>query len=97
MTSLRSGVKVTLMKKLSLYIFLVLMFSLFTTHSFAENCPDDMKVEGFDQTLKSRVEEVYGGYFVPEESYKFGLEIQEAVKNKDLKKLLSLINERNTS
>ena len=79
------------MKKLSLYIFLVLMFSLFTSHSFAENCPDDMKVEGSDETLKSRVERKYGGYFVPEESYKFGLEIQEAVKNKDLKKLLSLI------
>mgnify|MGYP001014040052 CR=1 FL=1 len=36
MTSLRGGVKLTLMKKLSLYIFLVLMFSLFTSHSFAE-------------------------------------------------------------
>ena len=27
----------TLMKKLSLYIFLVLMFSLFTSHSFAKH------------------------------------------------------------
>ena len=35
MTSLRSGVKLSLMKKLSLYVFLVLMFSLFTSHSFA--------------------------------------------------------------
>ena len=41
-----------------------------------------MKVEGFYQTLKSYVEEVYKSYFVPEESYKFGLEIQEAVKIK---------------
>ena len=36
MTSLRSGVKLSLMKKLPLHIFLVLMFSLFTSHSFAE-------------------------------------------------------------
>ncbi len=35
MTSLRSGVKLGLMKKLSLYLFLVLFFSLFTSHSFA--------------------------------------------------------------
>ena len=35
MTSLRSGVKLGLMKKLSLYIFLVLMFSLFTSSSFS--------------------------------------------------------------
>jgi len=39
MISLRSGVKLTLMKKLSLYVFLVLMFSFFTSHSFAENFP----------------------------------------------------------
>jgi len=35
MTSLRSGIKLTSMKKLFLYLFLVLMFSLFTSHSFA--------------------------------------------------------------
>ena len=35
MTSLRSGVKLSLMKKLTLYIFLVLMFSVFTSHSIA--------------------------------------------------------------
>ena len=78
------------MKKLSLYVFLVLIFC---NVSYAENCPDDMKLEAYDQTLKSYVEELHGGYFVPEESYKFGLEIQEAVKNKDLKKLLSLIKD----
>ena len=76
------------MKKL---LSIIVLGLLFFNVSYAENCPDDMKVEGFDETLKSRVERVYGGYFVPEESYKFGLEIQEAVKNKDLKKLLSLI------
>ena len=76
------------MKKL---LAIVVLGLLFFNVSYAENCPDDMKVEGFDQTLKSYVEEVHGGYFVPEESYKFGLEIQEVVKNKDLKKLLSLI------
>ena len=76
------------MKKILGIVVLVL---LFFNVSYAENCPDDMKVEGFDETLKSRVERVYDGYFVPEESYKFALEIQEAVKNKDLKKLLSLI------
>ena len=32
------------MKKLSLYIFLVLMFSLFTSHSFAENFPKNEPV-----------------------------------------------------
>ena len=36
MTSLRSGVKMILMKKLYLYFFVVLIFSLFTSHSFAE-------------------------------------------------------------
>ena len=76
------------MKKLLATVVLSL---LFFNVSYAENCPEDMKPEGYDQTLKSFVEEVHGSYFVPEESYKFGLEIQEAVKNKDLKKLLSLI------
>ena len=32
------------MKKLSLYIFLVLMFSLFTSHSFAENFPKNESI-----------------------------------------------------
>ena len=76
------------MKKI---IGIVVLGLLFFNVSYAENCPNDMKVEGSDETLKSRVERVYDGYFVPEESYKFALEIQEAVKNKDLKKLLSLI------
>ena len=67
------------------FLAIVLLSLLFSKVSYAENCPEDMKVEGFDQTLKSYVEEVYKSYFVPEESYKFGLEIQEAVKNKDLK------------
>ena len=59
---------------------------------FAENCPDDLKVEGLDQTVKSYAE-FNDNYYVPEKSYKFGLEIQEAVKNKDLDKLLSLIKD----
>ena len=73
------------------FLGIVLLSLLFFKVTYAENCPEDMKVEGFDQTLKSYLEEVYGNYFIPEESYKFGLEIQEAVKNKDLKKILSLI------
>ena len=79
------------MKKLSLYVFLVLMFC---NVGFAENCPDDMKLEGLghDHTVKSYAE-FHGNYYVPEEAYKFGLEIQEAVKNKDLDKLLSLIKD----
>ena len=44
MISLRSWVKLTLMKKLSLYVFLVLMFSFFTSHSFAENFPKNEPV-----------------------------------------------------
>jgi len=36
MTSFRRAVKIILMKKIYLYIFLVLMFSVFTSHSFAE-------------------------------------------------------------
>jgi len=36
MTLFRRAVKMILMKKLHLYVFLVLMFSLFTSHSFAE-------------------------------------------------------------
>jgi hypothetical protein len=78
------------MKKL---LGILVLGLLFCNVSYAENCPDDMKLEAYDQTLKSYVEELHGGYFVPEESYKFGLEIQEAVKNKDLKKLLSLIKD----
>ena len=58
--------------------------------SYAEYCKDDDPVEGLDQTVKSYAER-FDNYYVPEEAYKFGLEIQEAVKNKDLKKLLSLI------
>ena len=79
------------MKKLFLYVFLVLMFC---NVGFAENCPDDMKLEGLghDHTVKSYAE-YHGNYYVPEEAYKFGLEIQEAVKNKDLDKLLSLIKD----
>ena len=77
------------MKKLSLYIFLVLMFC---NVGFAEYCNDDDPVEGFDDTVKSYAEH-FDNYYVPEESYKFGLEIQEAVKNKDLDKLLSLIKD----
>jgi len=74
-------------------IAIIVFGLLWCNVSYAENCPDDMKLEAYDQTLKSYVEELHGGYFVPEESYKFGLEIQEAVKNKDLKKLLSLIKD----
>ena len=77
------------MKKLSLYVFLVLMFC---NVSFAEYCNDDDPIEGLDQTVKSYAE-YHGNYYVPEEAYKFGLEIQEAVKNKDLDKLLSLIKD----
>ena len=77
------------MKKLSLYVFLVLMFC---NVSYAEYCKDDDPVEGLDQTVKSYAE-YNDNYYVPEKSYKFGLEIQEAVKNKDLKKLLSLIKD----
>ena len=75
------------MKKLLSIIVLGLVWC---NVSYAENCPDDLKVEGLDQTVKSYAE-YNDNYYVPEESYKFGLEIQEAVKNKDLKKLLSLI------
>ena len=75
------------MKKIFLYVFLGLFWC---NVSYAENCPDDLKVEGLDQTVKSYAE-YNDNYYVPEKSYKFGLEIQEAVKNKDLKKLLSLI------
>ena len=75
------------MKKTFLYLFLVL---LWCNISFAEYCNDDDPVEGLEQTVKSYAE-YNNNYYVPEESYKFGLEIQEAVKNKDLKKLLSLI------
>ena len=75
------------MKKL---LGIIVLGLLWCNVGFAENCPDDLKVEGLDQTVKSYAE-YNDNYYVPEKSYKFGLEIQEAVKNKDLKKLLSLI------
>ena len=75
------------MKKL---LGIIILGLLFCNVSFAEYCKDDDPVEGLDQTVKSYAER-FDNYYVPEEAYKFGLEIQEAVKNKDLKKLLSLI------
>ena len=63
---------------------------MFCNVGFAEYCNDDDPIEGLDQTVKSYAE-YHGNYYVPKEAYEFGLEIQEAVKNKDLKKLLSLI------
>ena len=79
------------MKKLLGIIFFGL---LFCNIAFAEYCNDDDPIEnlGNDHTVKSYAEYL-GNYYVPEEAYKFGLEIQEAVKNKDLKKLLSLIKD----
>ena len=75
------------MKKL---LGIVVLGLLWCNVGFAEYCNDDDPIEGLDQTVKSYAE-YNDNYYVPEKSYKFGLEIQEAVKNKDLKKLLSLI------
>ena len=68
------------MKKL---LSIIVLGLLWCSISFAEYCTDDDKIHA----------EGFGNYYVPEEAYKFGLEIQEAVKNKDLDKLLSLIKD----
>ena len=70
----------------------MLLGLLWCTVGFAEYCNDDDPIEGLDQTVKSYAE-YHGNYYVPKEAYEFGLEIQEAVKNKDLDKLLSLIKD----
>ena len=77
------------MKKL---LGILVLGLLWCNVGFAEYCNDDDPIEGLDQTVKSYAE-YHGNYYVPKEAYEFGLEIQEAVKNKDLDKLLSLIKD----
>ena len=74
------------------HFLLILVALLWCNVGFAEYCNDDDPIEGLDQTVKSYAE-YHGNYYVPKEAYEFGLEIQEAVKNKDLDKLLSLIKD----
>ena len=73
------------MKKLFLYVFLGL---LWCNVSSADYCKSTDIVDG--QSVKEYADK-YKNYYVPEEAYKFGLEIQSAFKHKDVKKLLSLI------
>ena len=75
------------MKKLSLYVFLVLMFC---NVSFAEYCNDDDPIEGLDHTVKSYAE-FWGNYYNPQEAYDFGVKIQNIIKAKDLKSLFELV------
>ena len=76
------------MKKIFTFLTLFLMFGGVAS---AEYCSPDKKLETMPgQTVQSYAKYL-GSYYEPEESYKFGLEIQDAVENKDLKKLLSLI------
>ena len=76
------------MKKLLLTIFVSLMwFNI----SYAKNCPDNKKIEGLDnETIKSYAE-FWSNYYVPEEAYDFGINIQNLLKAKDLKDLFELV------
>ena len=70
MTSLRSGVKLGLMKKLPLYIFLVLLFSLFTSIKASEytdisNAPQSLKDSGVFKEIDFKKTTRYKSYHIP--------------------------------
>ena len=78
------------MKKLLGILVLGLLFS---GNAYAENCPDNMKLEGFnDETIKSYAE-FFDNYYVPEEAYDFGIKIQNLLKAKDLAGLFELFED----
>jgi len=76
------------MKKL--FAFLVLGLIWIIPVSAAENCPDNMKINGLDQTVKSYAE-FWGNYYKPQEAYDFGIKIQNIIKEKDLEGLFELV------
>ena len=63
---------------------------LLSTNAYAENCPDDMKIEGLNHTVKSYAE-FWDNYYKPQEAYDFGVKIQNIIKAKDLKSLFELV------
>ena len=69
-----------------------LVLGLFWSNiSNAKNCPDNKKIEGLDnETIKSYAE-FWDNYYVPEEAYDFGINIQNLLKAKNLKTLFELV------
>lgn len=76
------------MKKL---LIILTLFLILGGVANSEYCDTNKKLESLPSHTAQSYAIHLGDYYQPEESYKFGLEIQDAVKNKDLKKLLSLI------
>ncbi|MDP7194596.1 MAG: hypothetical protein QF864_00205 [SAR202 cluster bacterium] len=76
------------MKKL---LSIIILGLLCCNISYAENCPDNKKIEGLDnETIKSYAE-FWSNYYVPEEAYDFGINIQNLLKAKNLKTLFELV------
>jgi len=72
------------------FAFLVLGLIWIIPVSAAENCPDNMKINGLDHTVKSYAE-FWDNYYKPQEAYDFGIKIQNIIKEKDLEGLFELV------
>ena len=72
------------------FFLILLTYLLLCINSYAtENCPDNMKINGLDHTVKSYAD-FWGNYYKPHEAYDFGIKIQNIIKEKDLAGLFKL-------
>ena len=73
------------------FFLILLTYLLLCINSYAtENCPDNMKINGLDHTVKSYAD-FWGNYYKPHEAYDFGIKIQNIIKEKDLAGLFKLV------